>query len=78
MPGAEEQRHGPHADADSPWKEGLERGRSEGKRATLRHQVQARFGALPPALDEPIAAGDEAALDGMIDRVILVGRVEDL
>ena len=34
--------------------------------------MQVRFGALPEALDARIAAADEAALDALIDRVLLV------
>lgn len=50
----------------------------EGKRATVRRQVQVRFGALPEPLDARIASADEAALDALIDRVLLVESPEEL
>jgi len=58
--------------------QGRQEGRVEGKRATLLRLVQGRFGSLPPALDERIAAGDEVVLDEMIDRVVVAARIEDL
>jgi len=58
--------------------EGRQEGRNEGIREALRRIVQARFGAAPEALERRIAEADREALDQMIDRVIIVGTVDDL
>ncbi len=64
--------------------EGRQEGRNEGIREALRRIVQARFGAAPEALEalealeRRIAEADREALDQMLDRVIIVGTVDDL
>ncbi len=58
--------------------EGLAEGLLEGKRAALRRLVARRFGVLPEALAQRIGAMDEAALDALLDRVLVVASVDDL
>jgi len=58
--------------------QGRQEGRQEEKRAAVRRLVERRFGVLPLALAERIAAADEAALDGLFDRAITVDAVADL
>jgi len=61
---------------------GLERGRQEGRqeglRAAARGVVRARFGSIPEAVERRIAAADEATLDQLIKRVVVVPTVDDL
>ncbi len=58
--------------------EGRQEGRDEGIREALRRIVQARFGTVPEALERRIAEADRAALDQMLDRVIIIETVDDL
>jgi len=57
---------------------GREEGREEGARETLRRFVEARFGVVPPALEQRIAAADRATLDQMVERAAVVQTVNDL
>jgi len=57
---------------------GLARGREEGARETLRPFVEARFGAVPPALEQRIAAADRATLDQLVARAAVVPTIDDL
>lgn len=57
---------------------GLARGRAEGTRETVRRFIQARFGVVPPAVEQRIAAADWATLDQLIERAAVVPTVDDL
>jgi len=57
---------------------GREEGREEGARETLRRFVEARFGAVSPALEQRIAAADRATLDQLVARAAVVPTVDDL
>jgi len=57
---------------------GREEGREEGARETLRRFVEARFGAVPPALEQRIAAANRATLDQLVERVAVVPTIDDL
>jgi len=46
---------------------GLDEGRAEGQRQALRVLLRARFGALPQALEQRIAAAGEEALNALIE-----------
>jgi len=58
--------------------EGRAEGRDEGTRETLRRFIQARFGAVPPAVEQRIAAADRATLDQLVERAAVVPTVDDL
>lgn len=58
--------------------EGREEGRQEGTRAAVRRVLRARFGAVPEAVEQRIAAADRAALDQLIERAAIVPAVDDL
>ncbi len=62
--------------------QGLERGRAEGRaegtRAAVRRVLRARFGAIPAAVEQRIAAVDRATLDQLIERAAIVPAVDDL
>ncbi len=57
---------------------GLTRGREEGLREALRRFIQARFRAVPPAMEQRIAAADRATLDQLVERVAVVPTIDDL
>ena len=54
------------------------KGRAEGQRATLRRQLQLKFGPLPTAVVAALEAMDLAALDAACDRVLAATRLEDV
>ena len=56
----------------------LVRGRTEGMRDLVRGAIERRFGPPPAALDRRIAAAAERALSGMLDRLAVANRAEDL
>jgi len=58
--------------------EGRVEGRDEGTRETLRRFIQARFRAVPPAVEQRIAAADRATLDQLVERVAVVQTIDDL
>jgi len=58
--------------------QGREEGREEGKREALRRIVQARFGAVPEAVERRIVAADRATLDQLIGRAVTIPTVDDL
>jgi hypothetical protein len=58
--------------------QGREQGRVEGKRDDVRVIVRARFGTIPAALEQRIAAADVATLDDLIPRAATAERIEDL
>jgi len=58
--------------------EGREEGRQEGTRAAVRRVLRARFGAIPVAVEQRIAAADRATLDQLIERAAIVPAVNDL
>lgn len=58
--------------------EGREEGRQEGTRAAVRRVLRARFGAIPVAVEQRIAAADRATLDQLIERAAIVPAVDDL
>jgi len=53
-------------------------GRTEGMRDLVRGAIERRFGPPPTALDRRIAAADERALSGMLDRLAVASRSEEL
>jgi hypothetical protein len=55
-----------------------ERGRAEGARAALRTIVEVRFGAVPEALEQHIAAADEPALKALTVRAVEAPSLADL
>jgi hypothetical protein len=60
---------------------GLAQGREEGReeaRVLLRHYLERRFGAVPPALEERIAAADAEALTALLDRAMAVATIEEI
>ena len=40
--------------------------------------IERRFGAVPEALERRIETADQAALDGLADRLLAAATVEDL
>jgi len=58
--------------------QGREQGREQGKRDALRRIAVARFGSLPPALEERIVHANSAALDLLLDRVAVAHSLADL
>jgi len=58
--------------------EGRAEGRDEGTRETLRRFIQARFGVVPPAVEQRIAAAERATLDQLIERAAVVQTIDDL
>ncbi len=58
--------------------EGRDEGRAEGTRETLRRFIQARFGVVPPAVEQRIAAADRATLDQLVERAAVVQTIDDL
>jgi hypothetical protein len=58
--------------------EGREEGRLEAKREDVRAFVRARFGAVLPALEERLAAADEATLNALIQRAATVPTPDQL
>src|SRR2546430_16329259 len=53
-------------------------GRIEGKREALRTVLQGRFGTLPEAVEQRIAAADVDQLDAFIGRAATVARPDEL
>jgi hypothetical protein len=58
--------------------EGEARGRLEEKRADVRAVLTARFGTIPPSLEESIADADLEALSGMISRAAVARTIEEM
>jgi hypothetical protein len=58
--------------------EGEARGRLEEKRADVRAILVARFGTIPPALEERIASADLDALSGMVSRAAVVPTIDEV
>ncbi len=58
--------------------EGEARGRLEEKRANVRAILVARFGTVPPALEERIANADLEALSGMFSRAAVAQSIGDM
>jgi hypothetical protein len=50
--------------------QGIAQGRAEGERAMLRRYLERRFGAIPPGLEERIAASDAETLTALFDRAL--------
>ena len=72
----EEERAMPYV---TSWeRRGREEGRQEGTRAAVRRVLRARFGAIPVAVEQRIAAADRATLDQLIERAAIVPAVDDL
>lgn len=63
-------------------KRGLERGREEGReegtREALRRVIRARFRSVPATLEQRIASADQATLDQLIERAVVVSTADDL
>ncbi len=57
---------------------GQDEGRTEGQRQALRVLLRARFGALPQALDQRIAAAGEEALNALIERAANAASLDAL
>ncbi len=58
--------------------EGRAEGEVEGTRAALRTLVTLKFGAIPPVLEERIAATDGESLDALFARAVQVTHVEEI
>jgi hypothetical protein len=58
--------------------QGVARGRAEEARLLLRRYLERRFEAIPPALDERIAAADADTLTALFDRAIAVSTIDAL
>ena len=58
--------------------ETLTRGLVEGQRHALRALLRARFGALPQAIEQRIAAADAEALDTLIERAATAANLDAL
>jgi hypothetical protein len=59
--------------------EGLHEGLIRGKRETLKRQLAARFGTLPPTVEAHIdAVASAEELDGYLDRVLTVASLEGM
>ena len=54
------------------------RGEARGKREALRTVLQGRFGALPEAVEQRIAAADVNQLDALLGRAATVARPDEL
>jgi len=57
---------------------GLEEGRQEGELTILRRLIEKRFGALPGWASEKLAALPASELEGLSERVLDAGSVEEL
>ena len=53
-------------------------GRAEEARMLLRRYLERRFGAIPPALDERIAAADADSLTVLFDRALAAATIDVL
>ncbi len=65
--------------ADRLREEGLHEGLVRGKRETLKRQLAARFGTLPPTVEariDGVASAEE--LDSYLDRVLTAASLEDM
>ncbi len=58
--------------------DGLAQGKLEGQRKALRQIVAARFGAVAPEMEGRINDADEAVLDDLLARALVVATVADL
>jgi hypothetical protein len=58
--------------------QGVQRGRAEGERAMLRRYLEQRFGHIPPALEQRIAATDTEALAALFDLAISAATIDSL
>jgi hypothetical protein len=58
--------------------EGREEGRLDAKREDIRQFVRARFGSVPQALEERLAAADEATLNAFIQRAATAPSADQL
>ena len=50
----------------------------KGKREALRTFLQGRFGTLPEAVEQRIAAADVVQLDALLGRAAIVARPDEL
>ncbi len=57
---------------------GIAHGRAEEARVLLRRYLTRRFGVIPPALEERIAASDAETLTALFDRALAATAIEDL
>lgn len=57
---------------------GIAQGRAEEARLLLRRYLERRFGAIPPALEERIAASDAEALTALFDRALAATAIEEV
>jgi hypothetical protein len=55
-----------------------EQAKEENSRATLRRQLQKRFGAIPEDLDQRIGAADLAHLEAALDQFVDLTALEQL
>jgi len=62
----------------NPLQELIDERMAEGKRQILRTVLQARFGTLPEAVEQRIAAADADQLDALASRVATVASMEEL
>ncbi|MGH2410341.1 MAG: Rpn family recombination-promoting nuclease/putative transposase, partial [Chloroflexota bacterium] len=58
--------------------EGREEGRVSGLQEAIRRLVGARFGMIPPALEEQLRAADESTLTAIFDRAVQAASLEEL
>jgi hypothetical protein len=67
------------AAVEQTWSERLiEQGVLQGKRETIVRQTRERFGTIPAGLEARLAGMDEAALDGLLVRLIHVASADEL
>ena len=57
---------------------GVERGKQQGLEQGKRQVAQARFGAVPEALEQQVATADAAKLDALLERVARAASVDEL
>jgi hypothetical protein len=62
----------------NPLQELIDEREARAKRQALRTFVQARFGALPEAVEQRIAAADADQLDALIGRAAIVASPDEL
>jgi hypothetical protein len=62
----------------NPLQELIDERMAEGKRQILRTVLQARFGALPEAVEHRLAAADADQLDALASRAAIVASLDEL
>ncbi|HEY0134983.1 MAG TPA: DUF4351 domain-containing protein, partial [Nannocystis sp.] len=57
---------------------GLQQGRQEGRRELVQQQLQRRFGELPAAVIQRLAAAEADELERWADRLLFAGNLDEV